>query len=241
MRYGFSLLLFIANISAVQAMPDFEADYTVSTKSMAIAQLHQQLITNQDNTRTMTTNSKPLGLAKMFAPDHIQEKSTWQENGNHIQSLTYAYDRTGGKKEKHITTTFDWTQKQIDIEYKSRPYQLPLTPDTFDKLSYQQALINDLIAEKPALRYNVVDKYRIKEYTLIRQGTEIINTPFGKFEAIKLLRQRVKTADNKPERQTILWCAPSLGYLPVKLEHIEKDGSKFIALLQNLSGIEVKP
>jgi hypothetical protein len=241
MRYVISLLLFIISTTSAQSMPDFEADYMVSTKSMKVAQLHQQLTTNSDNTRTMATSSKPLGLAKMFAPDLIQEKSNWQEANGQLHPISYAYDRTGGKKEKHITTLFDWTNNQINIDYKGRPYQLPLSPNTFDNLSYQQALINDLVADKKELRYSVVDKYRIKQYTLARQGTETITTPFGEFEAIKLVRQRIKTEDNKPERQTTLWCAPALNYLPIKLEHIEKDGSKFIALLQNLIGIQPQP
>lgn len=240
MRYGFSLLFFIANISAAQAMPDFEADYTISRQSMIIGHLHQQL-TTQNNIRTMILSSSPLGLAKILAPDHIQEKSTWREKGHHIKPLSYSYDRTGGRKEKHITTFFDWAHNEINISYKNRPYQLPLSSNTFDKLSYHQALINDLVADKTKLSYKVVDKYRLKTYTIVREGTETIKTPFGEFEAIKLVRQRIASANNKPERHTTLWCAPSLGYLPVKLEHIEKDGSKFIALLQNLTGIAAKP
>ncbi len=243
LRHGLSLLLpIILTITTAHALPDFEAEYTVSSRSMAVAQLHQQLVTDgNNNIRTMISKTKPLGLAKMFGPTLIQETSTWYQTGDQIKSFNYAYDRTGGRKEKHITTVFDWSTNQIDIDYKGRSFQLPLSPDTFDKLSYQHALINDLIADKKELHYRVVDKYRIKEYTLVRQGTETITTPFGKFEALKLIRQRIKTDNDKPERQTTLWCAPSLGYLPIKLEHIEKDGAKYTALLQTLSGIKAQP
>ena len=62
---------------------------------------------------------------------------------------------------------------------------------------------------------------------------EVISTPMGKIEVIKLTRKRSRPKD----RKTTLWCAPALNYIPVMLEHIEKDGTIFTAKLRRLRGI----
>ena len=61
----------------------------------------------------------------------------------------------------------------------------------------------------------------------------MITTPLGKIEAIKLIRHR----EQSKGRQTILWCAPALNYLPIKLEHTEKGGAVFTAVLRHLEGL----
>ena len=71
---------------------------------------------------------------------------------------------------------------------------------------------------------------------IIKISREVITTPLGKIEAIKLTRERSRPKD----RKTTLWCAPSLNYLPVMLEHIEKDGTVFTAKIRRLRGINSK-
>jgi hypothetical protein len=63
-------------------------------------------------------------------------------------------------------------------------------------------------------------------------GEETLNTPLGEIETIKFTR--IKNVDSK--RKTTLWCSPKLGYLPVQIEHVDKDGSTFTAVLRRLKG-----
>lgn len=235
MRYWLLFSLFY--LPSAMALPDFTADYAVSLKGMSVAKLHQSLITNADDSRTMTATTKTVGLARLIKKDRITETSTWRESDAGIQTLAYRYARTGGKSDRQGAADFDWDNAQIAATYKTDTVNiiLPDNEAVFDKLSYQQALIRDLAAESTALSYQVVDKTRLKTYNVLRQATETITTPLGTFKAIKIVRERTEKSD----RQTTLWCAPSLQYLPIKLEHIEKDGSKFIATLSKVTGITV--
>ena len=93
--------------------------------------------------------------------------------------------------------------------------------------------MSDLADEKTAFNYRIADGGKLKSYDIRIVDKEIVTTPLGKIEAIKLIRYR----EGENKRQTTLWCAPQLNYLPVKLEHTEKGGSVFTALLRRLKGI----
>jgi hypothetical protein len=95
--------------------------------------------------------------------------------------------------------------------------------------------MSDLAKDKQKFHYKIADGGKIKIYDITILGEEVITTPLGQFTAIKLLRKR----EGKKERKTTLWCAPSLNYLPVQLEHIEKDGTVFTATIKTLKGIEI--
>ncbi len=55
----------------------------------------------------------------------------------------------------------------------------------------------------------------------------------GELETLKY--QRISTSNKK--RRTTLWCAPSLHYLPVQVEHIEANGDVFSMVLQSVEGL----
>lgn len=96
--------------------------------------------------------------------------------------------------------------------------------------------MTDLAEQKKSFTYRIADGGKLKDYDIRVIETETVTTPLGKIEAIKLIRYR----KDKNKRQTTLWCAPSLNYLPVKLEHTEKGGSVFTALLRRLKGISTE-
>ena len=114
--------------------------------------------------------------------------------------------------------------------------ELPLVPRLLDKLLYQYVLTRDLAADKPVLDYVVAEDGKIKTYQLRRAGKETLATPLGNLETIKVERRK---EDSK--RVTTLWFAPALHYLPVRLDHVEKDGQQTSALIQSINGLVPPP
>ena len=98
-----------------------------------------------------------------------------------------------------------------------------------DKLLYQLAIMNDLKVGKEQLAYTVADGGQIKIYKFNMLGEELIKTPIGVLHTLKLERQKPNS-----RRKTTIWCARKLNYLPVKVENIEKDGRKTIAIINSL-------
>lgn len=221
---------------AAQEIPDFSANYLVKLNGLQAGELKRNLSTNADGSRQFKSASKAKGVFSFFKPDLVEETSTWNFLGSQIRPQHYLYERTGGKKEKHMSLDFNWQTNQLSIDDKKQPWQLKLESGTLDKLVYQLALMSDLADEQTSFIYRIADGGKLKTYDIRIVEQEVITTPLGKIDTIKLIRYR----DDKNKRQTILWCAPKLNYLPVKLEHTEKGGSVFTALLRKLKGMSTE-
>lgn len=233
---SFILLIIFPQWLLAQEIPDFTAKYTVNLKGLHAGDQKSSLSTNNDGSRVFKSTSKATGLFSFFKPELVEETSVWKLHSGYIRPDHYLYQRTGGKKDKYMQLTFNWQANRLHIDDKKQPWSLPLEPNTLDKLVYQLALMSDLADDKTTFNYRIADGGKLKNYTIKIVDTETITTPLGEIEAVKLIRQR--KAGKK--RQTTLWCAPALNYLPVQLEHIEKDGSKFTAVIKQLQGFNLE-
>lgn len=229
------LLLLLSQGIIAQDFPDFSANYLVKLNSLQAGELKQTLSTNNDGSRVFKSSTQAKGVFAFFKPDLVEETSIWHQQGGIIIPQSYLYQRTGGKKDKYIQLNFDWPTNRLHINDRKQPSSLKLEQKTLDKLVYQFALMSDLADHKTTFNYRIADGRKLKTYTIELLGKEIITTPLGQIETIKLIRKR----EQKKERQTTLWCAPALNYLPVKLEHIEKGGTVFTAVLRRLKGINI--
>lgn len=236
MRRIVILILFILPSASLLAetIPDFSANYAIKLNGIQAGELKRSLVTNADGSRLFKSETQAKGVFAFFKPEVILETSLWSNDAQKIKPLAYRYSRTGGKKDKTVILDFDWSANQLHIDDKKQPWSLTLKDDTLDKLLYQLALMSDLTDQQDHFHYHIADGGKIKQYLITKISTEIISTPLGNIEAVKLTRERSRSKD----RQTTLWCAPALNYLPVMLEHIEKDGTLFTATLRRLKGID---
>ena len=229
----FILFSTVSQSLLAQDIPDFSANYLVRLNGLQAGELKQDLSTNSEGIRTFKSATQAKGVFAFFKPDLVVETSVWQYKNDILTPQSYLYQRTGGKKEKYLSLNFDWLNMQVFIDDKKQPWQLKIEANTLDKLVYQLALMSDLSKNKTAFDYRIADGGKLKNYKIKILAEEIINTPLGNIHTIKLKRERAKSKG----RETILWCAPELNYLPVKLEHTEKSGAKFTAVLRRLKGI----
>lgn len=230
---GFFLFCFLPPCLLAQELPDFSANYLVRLNGLQAGELKQKLSTNNKGVRTFTSETQAKGVFAYFKPDLVAETSVWQYTNNTITPQSYLYQRTGGKKEKYVSLNFDWPNMQVFIDDKKQPWHLKIETNTLDKLVYQLALMSDLSKNQTAFDYRIADGGKLKDYKIKILGKETISTPLGNIKTIKLKRERTRSKG----RETILWCAPALNHLPVKLEHTEKGGSVFTAVLRRLNGI----
>lgn len=230
---GFILSMLLSFNVAAQDIPDFSANYQVKLNGIQAGELQRNLTSFENGLRQFSSISQAKGIFAFFKPDIVEESSQWRLEQDSVQPQHYLYQRTGGKKDKTLTMQFDWQQMVADIDDRKHPWKLKIEPGTVDKLIYQISLMRDLKSGKKDFIYRIADGGKLKTYHIEVLGEETVKTPMGKFNAIKLTRK----LENPEDRETFLWCAPSLSYLPVKLKHIEH-GTVFTALLKQLKGIE---
>ena len=210
----------------------FEADYTIHAKGAKIAKMKRRFTRFDDGVYQYHSETRVAGLISLFRKDHIIEISKWRLEADKIIPIDYFYAHSGGKKNRTVNISFDWEKERITNSIDGSSWKMPTAPKVMDKLLYQLSIMYDLKAGKKPLHYMVADGGKTKNYNFEIIGEEIINTPLGKLETIKLVRLKPNSL-----RKSTLWCAKKLEFLPIKVENIEKDGKITVALINSLKGI----
>ena len=210
----------------------FQARYSVASKGLTLGVLERSFGPDGQGRYFFRSETHATGLIALFRRDTISETSIWRFENDRVKPLEYVYDHDGGKKERHVKVTFDWHDGTIKNHIEGQTWKMDVVPGVLDKLVYQLALMLDLEAGRRELVYTIADGGKIKTYSIDRIGREKVETPLGEFNAVKLERHKPNS-----KRRTTLWCAPSLHYLPVKVEYRESNGRVTTAVLQSVKGL----
>lgn len=223
-------MIMLACSARADPFPEFEARYALRYDGYQVGEATYRL-SRQANDYRYESASKPTGITAWFRKDRVREHSQWQWQDPLIRPLRYVYERSGGRKERRAELEFDWPRGQVENRVEGQPWQMDIPRGTLDKLVVTLAMMKDLERGKKSMEYSVADGGILKTYRFQVVGEEVVDTPAGRFNSIKLERLR---EDNK--RYTALWCAPSLHYLPVRIEQQEKDESPMTSELLSISG-----
>ncbi len=209
-----------ANSTVVQPkhpLPLFKASYTLKKGGIPVAEVKRQLKQAANGDYLFESYSKPIGVAAFFVKDIILERSRWQVVEGQFRPKEYAYERTGGKKNRYVTLKFDWKNNKVTNLINNDAWQMTVPGNVQDKLLYQLSVMADLHKPNKTLNYEVADGGRLKDYSFEVLATEIIPTAVGRIETVKIRRQDKK-------RTITIWCARKYHYLPVRIEQNDKDG-----------------
>ncbi|MDO8343754.1 MAG: DUF3108 domain-containing protein [Cellvibrio sp.] len=149
----------------------------------------------------------------------ITEKSKMQWNPvqQTISPLHYSYARRGLGKDRTAELSFDWKNKNVTNNVQKTSWQMDITQKVQDKLSYQIQMQQDLLNGQKNFTYQIADGGRLKEYKFTTVGEEMLDTPLGKVNTIKVKRSR-----ENDDRVTYAWLAKDWNYLLVRLQQEEK-------------------
>jgi len=236
----FSLILFLLlSLAGVQAdtgtyndppLRPFEIDYEISRSGLTIITMKRRLLQTGTDEYRFESHSRPTKTISWLIKDRITEHSRWQYQQQHLRPLHYHYQRSGGKKKSRIELDFDWQQGIVNDSERKPVWSKKIPPHTSDKLLYQLQLMLDLQAGKQTFSYTIADSGKLRHYDFKTVGSETLQLPLGRYETIKLYR-------NSGPRSTTIWCAPELNYLPIRIEHKEKDGSIMQANATRIKGL----
>ena len=217
---------------AEQVLPAaFRAEFLLYTKGIKVARMEREYSRAADGSYSYRSETQATGLIALLRNDLILEITNWLLEGDNIKPVHYSYSHTRTKKERQVTIDFDWGKRQITNSINGEAWNMPVEPGTMDKLLYQLAIMRDLKSGKSPISYTIADGGKIKTYNFELVGEEMLDTPLGEFHTLKLLRDKPNS-----RRKTTLWCARELEYLPVRVENIESDGRKTVAVINAYNG-----
>ena len=220
--------------TAARELPErFEATFLLEVAGTKIARTQWSLVPGAGGTYVSTSRTEPVGVFSLIRSEVRVERSEWTHAGNRLQPLAYRYTRTG-RKAREIEIRFDWEANVAFHDSSGTTWRLPVPPGTMDKFSYIFAMMRDLSRGERRVEYTIADGgRRLKRYLLAGIGEERIETALGTFDTTIIRRDREHS-----KRRTTMWCANELGFLPVKIVHLERDGQSLTLHIESLSGIE---
>ena len=135
-------------------------------------------------------------------------------------------DERSGRDTQRVT--FDWKASTITRRYKGDTRTESVPQDTQDRLSFLLALSFASRTGQP-VSFHVADARGMSHHSYAPAGRERVSTPAGEFEAIKVMRK-----NSDPGESAQFWFAVERGYLPVRIEVVEKDGTRFEHLAKRI-------
>ncbi len=214
----------------------YKARYSIRKGGFKLANINIQLQRDGDQYHYIS-HSMTTGFVSMFRSDEIHETSKLAVRDGRIIPMHYYYERIS-KKPKKINLLFDWQARKAVNTVSGQEWTVENLPDsTVDKFSVQLASMLAARKNTKTMRFHYADKGQLKEYQFNIEGKEQVETELGEFEAIKVKRVRAK----KKKRITYSWLAPELGYLLVRMQHVEPDGAKLDLVLEEFTRLDDKP
>ena len=212
----------------------FEATFALEAKGTTIARTRWSLSPGAGGGYVYESRTEPVGMFALIRDDTIVERSEWDYAGEWLRPLAYCYERTG-RRAREVGIVFDWEARIARHDSPAGPWKMKVPPGVMamDKLGYLLALMRDLGRGERGMEYTIADGGKLKRYTLTGIGEERIETALGAFDTVVVRRER-----ENAQRETTLWCAPALGFLPVKITHREHNGTVLSLRIESLSGIE---
>ena len=234
MKYLLFFLTLLSFSSHAELPGSFTASYNLHYDDLKIGIMERKFTHNKDGSGTFESNGKLTGLAALFRKDKITESSRWEAREGQLRPVAYSYARSGGDKEKSEKHLFNWQNNKVSSSTPDGNKEQDLKTGLLDKLLYQLAMM-EVTEPEAGLSYDLIDGTTLKTYQFEFQGEETLSTPLGKLKTVKF--QRIRTKDDESKRSTILWCAPSLHYLPVRVDNVDRKGHLTSIVIKKVQGL----
>jgi Protein of unknown function (DUF3108) len=219
---------------ADDAVATYTANYRVEYqgKNLGTAQWSVRYLADKD-VYEFTSATKVKGLLKLITPNPATERSLFRMTNGKIVPLEFWFEDGSRKGDDNFHMVFDWERNVATVSKDGARRELPTPPGTLDRGSMQVALMRDLAtAGKPA-SYLLADDDSVNDYVYADEGEATTGTGLGQLETRSLMQTREGSS-----RSTHLWMAPSLRFLPARMEQHKNGEVQTAFTLDEVSGLE---
>lgn len=169
--------------------------------------------------------SRFVGLARLLAPRPVEESSefVYMNGSGEIQPLRYSFRDGTRRGNGNFGIEFDWDRGRATVTTNDLQTETEIPAGALDRGSLQVMLMargRDFVPGQ----WTLIDEDGLETHELRDDGHEVVETPAGSFEARKLIQRRLGSS-----RRTLIWLAPDLDYLPVRIER-QTDGETRVTL-----------
>lgn len=163
--------------------------------------------------------STPKGLAALFLPGTITQRTTFNITPDGLRPLEYSLDDGGKATARDVRLSFDWARGRVTGVAEDQAVDLGLSPGTQDALTMGLQVRWLLQQGRTPQRLVMVEKTAAKDYDYAFERRERLQTALGMLDTVVWSSRRPGS-----KRITHTWYAPALGYATVKAE--QHDGTR---------------
>jgi hypothetical protein len=216
-------------------LPPFEAVYSLSRDGIRIGTVVANFERPAPDRYTYRTHTDPSGFLALFRNETVTESSEGEAASGGFRPTAYSYHHESNDGGRNLTVQFDWAEQRATVDSGDSRWSLALEPGTLDKLVVQLALMEALHAGQATPFFTVADGGHLKEYQYRAYGRETLTLAQQPIDTVRVRRFKQR----QPSHLT-LWCAPSLHYLPVRLDR-QRGDETYRMELESITGLKINP
>jgi hypothetical protein len=214
--------------SAADELKPFEASYNWIWHGMTVATSTLHLEHQEGNKWVYRSKSEPRGMGRLFSERPIQE-SVLEVTDAGVRPLTYKADDGTSATKRDADVQYDWEHNRVSGVNENAKVDMAMPPGIQDDLSVQIALMVELLRGHTPDKFSLLSGNSVREYRYARDGQETLKTPAGTIETVIYRSEKQYSP-----RVTRFWCAPSLGYIPLRVEQKRKDDVEWTMQVQSV-------
>ncbi len=203
--------------AAAAELRPFNASYTLTWSGKRAGSAQLELKRLSDGRWSYEQHSAARGLFSLIMPGERSSRSIFYIQNDRVVPMQFSADDGASSNAKDIKLDFDWVRGRVTGVAERKRVDLPTQPGLLDEMSVQVAVMHELLSGRTPTRFVLVDKDKIKDYNYATEGGETLRTEVGEHRTVIFRSCRPGS-----KKSTWFWCAPDLGYLPLKVER--RDG-----------------
>jgi hypothetical protein len=213
---------------AAPRLQPFVAEYAVRYASMSVGSSRFELKRDTGANRWIfESRANASGFGRLFASGTLIQTSWLVADAAGVRPLRFTFDDGMQRRSEDVDLRFDWNSGRVSGNAKGEPVDLPLEPGLQDPVSSQVAMMSALLAGQAPADLPMIDSDTIRQSEVRFERRETVTTPAGTFETLVYTNSRPGG-----QRVTRMWLAPSLQYLPVRMEQLRRGKLAFSMQLQ---------
>ena len=196
----------------------FTAEYAVKYSSLSVGSSRLELRRDGAPGHWMIeSRADASGLAPLIASGTVLQRSWFVVADGAVRPLRFRFDDGMKRRADDVALDFDWAAGRITGTAKGEPVDVPIEPNVQDPVSIQIATMVALMGGRQPGEIPLIEGPQAKLYAYTFERAESLETDAGTFDTLVYRSARAGS-----DRETLLWLAPSLGYLAVRVEQHRK-------------------
>ncbi|OUU78948.1 MAG: hypothetical protein CBC38_06440 [Gammaproteobacteria bacterium TMED78] len=214
---------------ATLSIPTYDAIYSFNFRGQKVGRAEISLTYDaSEEVYVLSQLSQAEGLAKLFYPNIISEKSTFIFINGELYPQIFSYEDSKNSDDD-FSIQYNLPNRTAVLSNSLGVKEFKLENNTFDRVSVRAKLMMDMIEGIEINSYELLARDGLAINTFEKLDQRNINTDLGNFESTLYVQNTGSLS-----RALNIWVSPNDSYLPIKIEQVVDGEIQTSLLLESL-------